>query len=403
MTACRSSPRDHRGWSRVLPQARRHRARGRRALRRAIARACARCSAPTLEYVFELPPPRAAPPGGRSRGGDRRRRPSGREMRSRFADLVGFTKLGERLEAGRDRRAHRQARRAGPRRRPRPVRLVKTDRRRRDARLARRRELLEATLDAGRDDEEARASRCCARASPGGRVDRRGRRLLRPPGEPREPDHRRRPSRQRARRPRRCDEARARTSSAGPTPAASTSRGSAARSRCSARGAPGEERTDSRRADGASLRTAEASALQRHGPADALRAGRGCRHGAVAMRAPDSARRALGRRHRRAPPPARRRHRPGALLHLRDRRPRLRDRRARPARRHRPHARDRRPRGLRRLAAGPAMGDRIEACAEQARPRPRAGPAATASAPGCCSAPASGSSTRPAPGRSSPG
>ena len=49
----------------------------------------------------------------------------------------------------------------------------------------------------------------------------------------------------------------------------------------------------------------------------------------------------------------------------------------------------------------PPLGDRVEALAAGSSPAPRAW-AATGSAPGCCSAPASASSTRPAPGRSSP-
>ena len=50
----------------------------------------------------------------------------------------------------------------------------------------------------------------------------------------------------------------------------------------------------------------------------------------------------------------------------------------------------------------PGLGDRIEAFGSRIAPGPRARRRATASARGSCSAPASGSSTRRAPGRSSP-
>ena len=140
-----------------------------------------------------------------------------------------------------------------------------------------------------------------------------------------------------------------------------------------------------------------------HGTADDLRARRRRRHGAVALRAAGAAGRALGRRDRRAPPPAGRRHRARRLVHVRDGRAGLRDRRARPARRPRALARDRDARRVRhrrcssrrwptgsrrfvsRLVPGPGRA---------ARRRLRLGLRPGRSA--------SGWSTRPAPGRSSP-
>ena len=50
----------------------------------------------------------------------------------------------------------------------------------------------------------------------------------------------------------------------------------------------------------------------------------------------------------------------------------------------------------------PGLGDRIEAFGSRIAPGPARVERRRASAPGCCSAPASGSSTRPAPARSSP-
>ena len=49
----------------------------------------------------------------------------------------------------------------------------------------------------------------------------------------------------------------------------------------------------------------------------------------------------------------------------------------------------------------PGLGDRIEAFGSRIAPGPGAGRRLRDSAPACCSAPASASSTRPAPGRSS--
>ena len=51
----------------------------------------------------------------------------------------------------------------------------------------------------------------------------------------------------------------------------------------------------------------------------------------------------------------------------------------------------------------PAIGARVEAWIGRVVPTPQAGRGGAASSPGCWSAPASASSTRPAPARSSPG
>ena len=88
------------------------------------------------------------------------------------------------------------------------------------------------------------------------------------------------------------------------------------------------------------------------------------------MRAADPPGRALGRRDGRQSPAAGGCYRPRALLHLRDRGAGLRDRRARPARRHRPHARDRRAGGFGISLLVPPIGDRVEAFASRIAPGP---------------------------------
>ena len=139
-----------------------------------------------------------------------------------------------------------------------------------------------------------------------------------------------------------------------------------------------------------------------HGPADAVRVRGGRRDGTFALRAAGATGGTRRRRDRRPAAAARRRHRIGARVHVRDRRPRLRDRCARPPRRLPAHAGDRHPARVRDLAAVPRprrTGSRRSRAGSPPVPR---GSAATASAPGSCSGPASASSTRPAPGRSSP-
>ena len=103
-------------------------------------------------------------------------------------------------------------------------------------------------------------------------------------------------------------------------------------------------------------------------------------------------------RDRRPPAPAGRGRRPGRLVHLRDGRAGLRDRRARPARRSAANARDRHPRRLRPAAAVPGRRRPARGRASRASSPARPGRAATGSAPASCSARASGSSTRRAPG-----
>ena len=114
-----------------------------------------------------------------------------------------------------------------------------------------------------------------------------------------------------------------------------------------------------------------ASTRTSHGIADDLRARRRRRHGTVPVRAAGPAGRALGRHHRRAPPPARRGDRDRRLLHVRDGGAGLRDRRSRPARRPGALDRDRHAGRVRRrpsgpVARGPGRGARQPARARSA-------------------------------------
>ncbi len=154
---------------------------------------------PTLEYVLQLhlrEQIRHDVFGDReiSEGAE-----SGREIAVAFADLVGFTKLGERLDpAELGALTDRLGELAGDVARG-PVRLVKLIG---DAAMLSSttpRELLDAALALVASSEEEGEGFPLLRAGVAyGRAVARGGRLLRPPGEPREPDHRRGSSRQRA-------------------------------------------------------------------------------------------------------------------------------------------------------------------------------------------------------------
>ena len=158
---------------------------------------------PTLALRAAGAPARADPPRR-----DRRRRPRLRRDRRRppslavcFADLVEFTKLGEEIAAEElglvaGRLEEMATAVAEP-----PVRLVKmigdaamlvSTERRADGRRG-------AAPDRGRRGGGRGVPAACAPASPAARPGP-VRRLLRPPGQPRQPHHRRRQARQRPRR-----------------------------------------------------------------------------------------------------------------------------------------------------------------------------------------------------------
>ena len=157
-------------------------------------------------------------PSARARAPDRRdpgaaRRPGACRRRRRsaccFADLVGFTRLGEQLQPEEIGALGERLGRAGGELARAAGAARQDDRRRGDAGLARARPAAPAwpstwwTPPEPKADEfpELRAGAALGPGLP------RGGRLVRPAGEPREPGHGRGPAQQRAGRPRSCSDA----------------------------------------------------------------------------------------------------------------------------------------------------------------------------------------------------
>ena len=157
-------------------------------------------------------------------------RPARTEVTVCFADLVEFTKLGERLPMEELGRAHRAAGRAGARGRLAAGPAREADRRRRDARLDRDRPAARRGALARRGGRGGgRGLSAPARGHGARRGAAAGRRLVRAPGQRRQPDHRRGATLERALHGRGPRGGRA-TATAGRTRAARASRGSAAAS-----------------------------------------------------------------------------------------------------------------------------------------------------------------------------